>query len=142
MIKGTSAAYNGEYIAERVEHELSAYNGYTTRFYLKRNMADEEAAKALNPNGRRAGGLPVSATAASAADGIVVREEDGEEENPNAPECYNLTWRETGSGKQLKEALVDEEVTLCYEVKNIADGETVTFKIFEQGDLLMKLTLR
>jgi len=58
--------------------------------------------------------------------------DDGAEEDENAPEFRSLVWKK--DGKEIGEALVDEEVVLFCEVKNIDDGETVKFKIFEQGE--------
>lgn len=37
-IKYVGSLFEGEYIAERVIHQLDTLNGYTTSFYLKRNM--------------------------------------------------------------------------------------------------------
>ena len=37
--------FSGDYIADSVMHEFDVYSGYTTEFYLKRNMVDEEFKK-------------------------------------------------------------------------------------------------
>ena len=41
-VKYVGESYSGEYIANHVIHEFSAYGGYTTTLYLKRNMAGGE----------------------------------------------------------------------------------------------------
>ena len=38
MIKNVGDYFSGEYIAERVVHELSVSRGFTTEVYVKRNM--------------------------------------------------------------------------------------------------------
>jgi len=47
-------------------------------------------------------------------------------------ELCSLAWM--NGGKEISEALVDDEVSLYCEAKNIPDGEDVTFSIFEQGE--------
>ncbi|MDR2943034.1 MAG: hypothetical protein LBV17_10625 [Treponema sp.] len=48
------------------------------------------------------------------------------------PEFRDLFWKKDGI--TIEDALIDDDVTLFCEVKNIDDGEMVKFKIFEQGE--------
>jgi len=59
------------------------------------------------------------------------RGEEEEKEEEDGPELYNLKWKK--DGKVTEEALIDDEVTLTCEVKNIDDGETVKLYIYEEG---------
>jgi uncharacterized surface anchored protein len=134
MVKYVGKALSGEWIAQCVIHRFSLEEGFTTDFYLKRNMVDEEFMRkpsqvlalqfAQEQEAKRA-----AAVAASNASAY-----GDEEEDPDAPECYKLMWRSAGGSARIDEALVDDEVTLYCETKNIADGENVLFKISEQGD--------
>jgi len=56
-------------------------------------------------------------------------EQDEEEEDEEGPEFRGLVWKK--DGKETDEALVDDDVTMCFEVKNIDDGETVNVTIWE-----------
>jgi hypothetical protein len=54
------------------------------------------------------------------------------EEEEDGPEFRDLFWKKDGI--TIGNALIDDDVTLFCEVKNIDDGEMVKFKIFEQGE--------
>jgi len=69
----------------------------------------------------------VAAAQAAAAESPA--EEEDEEEGP---EFRKLIWKK--DRKQVEEALVDDEVMLYLEVKNIADGETVNVTIYEHDE--------
>jgi hypothetical protein len=58
--------------------------------------------------------------------------EDEDEDEQSEPEILSLKWQK--EGREISEALVDDEVTLYCEVKNIDDGERVKFSIFEKGE--------
>jgi hypothetical protein len=47
----------------------------------------------------------------------------------DGPEFRSLKWKK--GGKEISEASVDDKVSLYCEVKNIPDGEKITFSIFE-----------
>jgi len=124
-IKGTGYSYDGEYIASEVEHDFSLNYGYATKFYLERNMIGDEAVAALNPGGNRTGAeyAPVPEEG---------EPEDDEKEEEDSPEFHNLRWEK--DGKEPSKALVvpEEEASLLCEVKNIDEGSTVKFRIFEE----------
>jgi len=128
--------YSGEYIAETVIHRFDIMLGYMTEFYLKRNMLEEGFKKTSGGSGAAAG-AGASGQGGTGGDDSVTEsqsddEEETEEEEEDGPEFRGLVWKDE-DGKEIDEALVDDEVTLFCEVKNIDDGETVKFKIFEQG---------
>jgi phage protein D len=130
-VKYVGKAYSGDYIAEAVIHDFSLEGGYITEFKLKRNMLDDEFVKkmsgAVSHGGQGKGANSSNNTVASQT------EDEGEEEDEeeDVPEFRNLKWKK--DGKKVSEALVDDDVALFCEVKNIADGETVKLMIFEQG---------
>ena len=129
-VKQVGKAWSGDYIAEAVIHDLSMETGYVTEFHLKRNMLDEEFVRLVKGRGasrsdRGQGGAIATGAAAASAGSAADEEEDG-------PEFRGLRWKK--DGKEAEEALVDDEVTLCCEVKNIADGETVNVKIWEHDE--------
>jgi uncharacterized Zn-binding protein involved in type VI secretion len=49
------------------------------------------------------------------------------------PEITNCEWKDK-DGKQIEEALIDDEVVISAEVKDIADGEQVRVEIWEHDD--------
>jgi hypothetical protein len=112
MLKMVGAAYTGEYIAENVTHEFSLEEGYITGFGLKRNMVDEGFQKGNTVVDKQAAAANAGQGAAAAADST----DEDEEEEP-APEFSNLRWLK--DGEEITEALVDDEVTLACDVKNI-----------------------
>jgi phage protein D len=138
-VKYVGKAHSGDYIAESVTHDFSLENGYITEFRLKRNMLDDEFVKKASGTGSaaqggqgRSGGNGNGAGAAS-QDGSGNAEEDGdEEEEEDGPEFRGLKWKK--DGKEVSEALVDDDVTMFFEVKNIDDGETVNVKIWEHDN--------
>ena len=122
--------FSGDYIADSVMHEFDVYSGYTTEFYLKRNMVDEEFKKSRTmPMDMRTGRTAEkNNTAAPQTDG----DNGAYYEKEDVPEFRGLKWLK--GGKETGEALVDDEVKLICEVKNIDEGATVKLKIFEQGE--------
>jgi hypothetical protein len=133
LMKQVGKAYSGEYIAEVVIHELSEEEGYITRFFLKRNMMDEEFGKGETVVDRHADEAYRAKREAAAekrkreAD----EDEDGEAED-KSPQFSNLRW--VKKGKDAKEALVDDEVSLCFDVQNINNGQRIKITIWEHDD--------
>ncbi|MDR0442307.1 MAG: leucine-rich repeat domain-containing protein [Treponema sp.] len=57
---------------------------------------------------------------------------DEEQIDKNSPEYRNLIWK--NGGREISEALIDSDVMLFYDAAgNVAEGETVKFRIFAQG---------
>lgn len=136
-VKYVGEANSGQYIAEAVAHDFSLEEGYTTDFYLKRNMLDDGFVKRISGGGTGGAGgggggkNGNGGTDDSQADGSGSEDKEDEEEEEDAPEFRGLKWKK--DGKETDEALVDDEVALFCEVKNIGDGETVKFYIYEEG---------
>jgi hypothetical protein len=134
-VKYVGKACSGEYIAHGVIHRFSLDEGYTTEFYLKRNTFDEEYMRGVTHTDTRAGAGGPGGQGAGEA-GVVAESQayDGGSvygDDEDGPEFRGLKWRK--GGREIGEALVDDEVGLFCEVKNIADGKRVTFLIFERG---------
>jgi hypothetical protein len=125
-MKGLGPAWNGEYIAEAVVHDFSMEGGYTTDFHLKRNMRDDEFAK------KQLGGTGGAGQYAGANAKAEDNSEEEEEEEEDGPEFRRLVWKKDGI--EVSEALIDDEVTLFCEVKNIDEGEKVKFHIYEHDE--------
>jgi hypothetical protein len=89
-------------------------------------IAKQEGAGGNSQGGNGRGGKNGGGAAASQTD-----EDEGEKEEENGPEFRGLVWKK--DGKETDKAMIDDDVTLFCEVKNIDEGETVKFKIFEQG---------
>ena len=127
MLKYIGKIWSGEYIAKVVVHDFSVENGYRTRFYVKRNMLDE----GIKPPVSHVDMYAARAAAVAAANNQT--EESEEEEDENSPEFRKLIWRNKNN-KEITEALVDDEVILYCEVKNIEEAETVDFRVYEYDD--------
>ena len=67
---------------------------------------------------------------ASSAGGSRAEEKPSERQEKN-PAITNPRW-ENADGKQITKALVGDEVTLCADTHNIADGTAATIKIVEK----------
>jgi hypothetical protein len=124
-MKNFGKKYSGEYIASAVIHRFSLEDGYTTDFCLKRNMLDEEF---MRRPAHTHGGAGAAAPVQSRAD----QGESTEEEEENGPAFRSLKWKKASS--EITEALVDDEVTIFFEVVNIDAGETVNVEILEYDD--------
>ena len=132
---------DGEYLVYSVEHSLSVQEGYFTTCHLKRNFCgvsnrsgtvseiDRERA-----DSQISGTQGENATAASAGGSQVENQDDSE----NAPAEKNPTitnphW-EDADGQTITKALVGDEVYLCADVTDIADGSTETIRIVEKDN--------
>jgi hypothetical protein len=133
MMKQVGKAYSGEYIAEVVIHELSEDEGYITRFFLKRNMMDEEFGKGETVIDRHADeAYRAKREAAAEKEKRKADEEDEEEAEDKSPQFSNVRW--VKKGKEVKEALVDDEVSLCFDVQNINNGQRIKITIWEHDE--------
>ena len=54
-VKYVGEAFSGEYIAERVVHELSVSRGFTTEVYVKRNMSGRQQRSVSVPDSVKTG---------------------------------------------------------------------------------------
>jgi hypothetical protein len=134
LMKQVGEAYNGEYIAEVVIHEFSEEEGYITRFFLKRNMMDEEFGKGETVVDRHADAAYRAKREAAAEKGKAGQGSTDEEEEPEdkSPQFSNVRW--VKKGKEVKDALVDDEVSLCFDVQNINNGQRIKLTIWEHDE--------
>ena len=127
---------DGEYLIESVEHTLDIQNGFITKCRLIRNFCevtnrkggvseiDRERADSQTANAQ------TETVSASLAGGSRAEENPSERQEKN-PAITNPRW-ENADGKVITKALVGDEVTLCADTHNIADGTSATIKIVEK----------
>ena len=132
-VKYVGESYSGEYIANHVIHEFSVYGGYTTTLYLKRNMAGGEKKRVSEIERERASRAVAEQQAKASSQGVDAtnssREEVGDAEKN--PAISNPRWEDT-KGQAITKALVGDEVYLCADITDIAEGVTATIKIVEK----------
>ena len=131
-LKYVSKACDGEYIAYAVIHNFNLEDGYTTKFGLKRNMANDDLKRKVRHVDMYADRYAKANATTAGSQKSDAYKEKYEEEDEDGPEFRSLKWKK--GGKEIAEALVDDKISLYCDVKNIADGETVKFSIFEQGE--------
>ena len=134
---------DGEYLVYSVEHDFSVQDGYFTTCHLKRNFCgisnrsgnisavDRERIDSHSTNAQQK-----VKSSPSPAGGIQAESQNNTEEN-NAekknPSITNPRWEDT-SGKAIEKALVGDEVYLCADVTDIADGTSAKINIVEKDD--------
>ncbi|MBR0100627.1 MAG: hypothetical protein IJP90_13090 [Treponema sp.] len=117
-----------------MEHDLSVGGAFVTTVHLKRNFCetsihkevsavDNEMAQSRNNNSQ-------DNTAVSQTDDSESQEDEATEEKK--PQITNPRWEK--DGQTISKALVGDEVTLCADVTDIADGADATIKIVEKDD--------
>ena len=132
---------DGEYLVQSVEHSLSVQDGYFTTCHLIRNFCE------VGGNNRnisaidreridRQGANAQEETAASTSASGNQTESQNDTENSSAEKTPSITsprW-EDENGKTITKALVGDEVYLCADVTDIADGATATIRIIEKDN--------
>ena len=133
---------DGEYLVYSVEHDFSVQDGYFTTCHLKRNFCGVSNNRSISAIDReridRQGANAQEETAAAAsASGKQTESQDNSEESnteEKSPKISNPRW-EDASGRTIAKALVGDEVFLCADVTDIADGVSATIRIVEKdGD--------
>ena len=137
-IKYVGEHFSGEYIAERVVHEVSVNGPFTTEVYVKRNMtaggashvpgaelAEQEGAG--NTETEQAAGKEGDERAA-----LYENEADDTAADTEQPAITQLLWKKDTAA--VNKALVGDTVQLCAEVRNIPDGTDAVVRITEQDD--------
>ena len=135
---------DGEYLIESVEHTLDIQEGFITRCHLIRNFCEVNARSGTASeidreradsqiNGTQEGNVSAVSSPSSRSQS----ENQGESENisnEKSPKISNPRW-EDASGRTIAKALVGDEVYLCADVTDIADGATAKINIVEKdGD--------
>ena len=132
---------DGEYLVYSVEHDFSVQDGYFTTCHLKRNFCgisnrsgsisavDRERIDSRSAESE-------ASIASSAGSGSQAESQNNTEEN-NAekknPSITNPRW-ENADNQTITKALVGDEVYLCADTENIADGASATIRIVEKDD--------
>ena len=130
---------DGEYLVQSVEHSLSVQDGYFTTCHLIRNFCEvggnNRNISAIDRERIDSRSTESEASIASAGSGNQT-ETQTDTENSSAektPTITNPRW-EDENGKAISKALVGDEVYLCADVTDIADGATATIRIVEKDD--------
>ena len=132
---------DGEYLVQSVEHDLSVQDGYFTTCHLKRNFCGVGNNRSISAIDReridRQGANAQGENAASTSASGNHEETQNNSENTSAEKTPTITsprW-EDASGRTIAKALVGDEVFLCADVTDIADGTTAKINIVEKdGD--------
>ncbi|WP_245535685.1 phage late control D family protein [Treponema succinifaciens] len=134
---------DGEYLIESVEHTLDIQEGFITRCHLIRNFCEvnDRSGTASEIDSERAdnqinGTQEGNVSAVSSPSSRSQSENQGESENisnEKSPKISNPRW-EDENGKTITKALVGDEVYLCADVTDIADGATATIRIIEKDN--------
>ena len=132
---------DGEYLIESVEHTLDMQEGFITKCHLIRNFCEvsNRSGTASEIDRERADSQIASvqgenAAAASAGGSKAENQSDLENtSNEKNPKIMNPHW-EAADGQTIAKALVGDEVYLCADVTDIADGATAKLKIVEKDD--------
>ena len=132
---------DGEYLVYSVEHDFSVQDGYFTTFHLKRNFCGVSNNRSISAIDRERidshGSNAQEENAASTSASGNHEETQNNSENTSAektPTITNPRW-EDASGRTIAKALVGDEVFLCADVTDIADGTTAKINIVEKdGD--------
>ena len=130
---------DGEYLVYSVEHSLSAQDGYFTTCHLKRNfcgVSNNRSISAIDREriDRQSSNAQEETVAATSASGNQTESQNDTEESnaeEKSPKISNPHW-EDENGKTLTKALIGDEVFLCADVTDIADGATATIRIVEK----------
>ena len=133
---------DGEYLVQSVEHDLSVQDGYFTTCHLKRNFCGVGNNRSISAGDREridsqvANAQGETAAATSASGNQTESQNDTEESNAEekSPKISSPRW-EDENGRTITKALVGDEVFLCADVTDIADGVSATIRIVEKdGD--------
>ena len=132
---------DGEYLIESVEHTLDIQEGFITRCHLIRNFCEvnDRSGTASEIDRERAdsqinGSQEENSVATSSGESQTDNQNNSESTSAEKnPKITNPHW-ENSDGQTITKALVGDEVYLCADVTDIADGATATIKIVEKDD--------
>ena len=133
---------DGEYLVQSVEHDFSVQDGYFTTCHLKRNFCGVGNNRSISAIDREridrqgTNAQEETAAATSASGNQTESQNDTEESNAEekSPKISSPRW-EDENGRTITKALVGDEVFLCADVTDIADGTTAKINIVEKdGD--------
>ena len=132
---------DGEYLVYSVEHDFSVQDGYFTTCHLKRNFCGVSNNRSISAIDREridrqsanAQGENAASTSASGNQTESQNDTEGSNAEEKSPKISNPRW-EDENGRTLTKALVGDEVFLCADVTDIADGATAKIKVIEKDD--------
>ena len=132
---------DGEYLVQSVEHDFSVQDGYFTTCHLKRNFCGVSNNRSISAIDREridrqgTNAQEETAAATSASGNQTESQKDTEESNAEekSPKISSPRW-EDENGRTITKALVGDEVFLCADVTDIADGATAKINIVEKDD--------
>ena len=130
---------DGEYLVQSVEHDFSVQDGYFTTCHLKRNFCGVGNNRSISAIDReridRQGTNAQEENAASTSASGNHEETQNNSENTSAektPTITNPRWEDENGKTLTKALLVGDEVFLCADVTDIADGATAKINIVEK----------
>ncbi len=131
---------DGEYLVQSVEHSFSVQDGYFTTCHLIRNFCEAGSnnrnISAIDRERIDSRSAESEASIASSGSGNQTETQtDTEESNAKekTPTITNPHW-EDENGKAITKAMVGDEVYLCADVTDIADGASAKIKIVEKDN--------
>ena len=124
-----------------MEHDFSAQDGYFTTCHLKRNFCGVSNNRSISAidreridrQGTNAQGETVEATSSGSGNQAETQNDTEITSAEKTPTISNPRW-EAADGQTIAKALVGDEVYLCADVTDIADGATAKLKIVEKDD--------
>ena len=130
---------DGEYLVYSVEHDFSVQDGYFTTCHLKRNFCGASLRKNVSEIDReridsQSVKSEIGATSSGSGNQIETQNStEGTSSKEKNPKIASPRWEDT-SGRTITKALVGDEVYLCADVTDIADGAGAKIKVIEKDD--------
>ena len=131
---------DGEYLIESVEHTLDIQDGFITKCHLIRNFCEVSNRNKVSEIDREHADSQINGSqqetvseVSSLSSGSQAENNSETTSNEKNPKITNPRW-ENADGNTITKALVGDEVYLCAEVTDIADGSTAKIKIVEKDD--------
>ena len=131
---------DGEYLIESVEHTLDIQEGFITKCHLIRNFCEVSNRNKVSEIDRERADSQINGSqqenvsaVSSLSSGSQAENNSETTSNEKNPKITNPHW-ENADGQTITKALVGDEVYLCADVRDIADGTTAKIKIVEKDD--------
>ena len=131
---------DGEYLIESVEHTLDIQEGFITKCHLIRNFCEVSNRNKVSEIDRERADSQINGSQQENVSAVASLSSESQAENNSEttsneknPKITNPRW-ENADGNTITKALVGDEVYLCAEVTDIADGSTAKIKIVEKDD--------
>ena len=129
---------DGEYLIESVEHTLDIQEGFITKCRLIRNFCEVSNRNKVSEIDREHADSQINGSqqetvseVSSLSTGSQAENNSETTSNEKNPKITNPHW-ENADGQTITKALVGDEVYLCADVRDIAEGASATIKIVEK----------